>query len=129
MSLVPEDWLDPAWLEVRADLPGERNVLRNVRQMVRHRDQPPLWVRYYDFGVGRMPCYLQELAAQNQADGRADVVGSPGGMRLCSSCSRMGSTLAAAVSFSAERFGPPMPSDTVRRRWREVSDTAPRREV
>ncbi len=26
----------------------------------------PLWVRYYDFGVGRMPRYLQELAAQNQ---------------------------------------------------------------
>lgn len=26
----------------------------------------PTWVRFYDFGAGRMPRFLQELAAQNQ---------------------------------------------------------------
>jgi hypothetical protein len=26
----------------------------------------PTWVRFYDFGVGRMPRFLQELAAQNE---------------------------------------------------------------
>ena len=27
----------------------------------------PQWVRYYDFGAGRMPRFLQELAEQNQS--------------------------------------------------------------
>jgi len=25
------------------------------------------WVRYYDFGAGRMPRFLQELAEQNES--------------------------------------------------------------
>jgi hypothetical protein len=27
----------------------------------------PLWVRYYDYGAGRMPKFLQKLAARNQS--------------------------------------------------------------
>jgi hypothetical protein len=27
----------------------------------------PRWVRYYDFGAGRMPRFLQELAEQHQS--------------------------------------------------------------
>ena len=27
----------------------------------------PHWVRYYDFGAGRMPRFLQELAEQNES--------------------------------------------------------------
>jgi hypothetical protein len=27
----------------------------------------PTWVRFYDFGAGRMPRFLQELAEQNQS--------------------------------------------------------------
>jgi hypothetical protein len=27
----------------------------------------PRWVRYYDFGAGRIPRFLQELAEQSQS--------------------------------------------------------------
>jgi nitroimidazol reductase NimA-like FMN-containing flavoprotein (pyridoxamine 5'-phosphate oxidase superfamily) len=43
----------------------EQNVRRMYDQMARIAITPT-WVRYYDFGAGRMPRFLQELAAQNQ---------------------------------------------------------------
>ena len=43
----------------------ERNVRRMYDQMARIAITPT-WVRFYDFGAGRMPRFLQELASQNQ---------------------------------------------------------------
>lgn len=43
----------------------ERNVRRMYHQMARIAIVPT-WVRFYDFGAGRMPRFLQELADQNQ---------------------------------------------------------------
>jgi hypothetical protein len=43
---------------------------RNVRGMYQQMARiaiTPRWVRYYDFGAGRMPRFLQELAEQNQS--------------------------------------------------------------
>jgi nitroimidazol reductase NimA-like FMN-containing flavoprotein (pyridoxamine 5'-phosphate oxidase superfamily) len=44
----------------------ERRVREMYHQMARIAVQPH-WVRYYDFGAGRMPRFLQELAEQNQS--------------------------------------------------------------
>ena len=44
----------------------ERNVRGMYKQMARIAITP-LWVRFYDFGAGRMPRFLQELANQNQS--------------------------------------------------------------
>lgn len=41
----------------------ERNVRAMYKQMARIAITP-LWVRYYDFGAGRMPQFMQELAQQ-----------------------------------------------------------------
>ena len=41
----------------------ERNVRGMYDQMARIAIRPT-WARYYDFGVGRMPAFLQELAAR-----------------------------------------------------------------
>ena len=43
----------------------EQNVRRMYGQMARIAITPT-WVRFYDFGAGRMPRFLQDLAAQNQ---------------------------------------------------------------
>lgn len=42
----------------------ERSVRATYDQMVRIAITP-LWARYYDFAVGRMPRFLQELVARN----------------------------------------------------------------
>ena len=42
----------------------ERNVRSTYDQMARIRIQPT-WARCYDFGAGRMPAFLMELAARN----------------------------------------------------------------
>ena len=42
---------------------------QNVRRMYDHMARiaiTPTWVRFYDFGSGRMPRFLQDLAAQNK---------------------------------------------------------------
>ena len=44
----------------------EQNVRGMYDQMARIAITPH-WVRYYDFGAGRMPRFLQELAEQNQS--------------------------------------------------------------
>lgn len=44
----------------------ERNVRAMYPQMARIAITPR-WVRYYDFGAGRMPRFLQELAEQNRS--------------------------------------------------------------
>jgi Pyridoxamine 5'-phosphate oxidase len=44
----------------------ERNVRGMYDQMARIAITPR-WARYYDFGAGRMPRFLQELAEQNQS--------------------------------------------------------------
>lgn len=43
----------------------ERNVRRMYDRMARIAISP-IWVRFYDFGAGRMPRFLQELAAKSQ---------------------------------------------------------------
>lgn len=43
---------------------------QNVRGMYAHMARiaiTPTWVRFYDFGAGRMPRFLQELAEQNRS--------------------------------------------------------------
>lgn len=42
----------------------EKNVRRMYKQMARMAIKPS-WVRFYDFGVGRMPHFLRELAKQS----------------------------------------------------------------
>lgn len=44
----------------------EQNVRQTYRQMARI-GITPTWARFYDFGAGRMPGFLQELMAQSQA--------------------------------------------------------------
>jgi nitroimidazol reductase NimA-like FMN-containing flavoprotein (pyridoxamine 5'-phosphate oxidase superfamily) len=44
----------------------ERNSREMYDQMVRVAITPD-WVRYYDFGAGRLPQYLQELAERNRS--------------------------------------------------------------
>jgi hypothetical protein len=42
---------------------------QNVRRMYDHMARiaiTPTWVRFYDFGAGRMPRFLQELAEQSR---------------------------------------------------------------
>lgn len=43
----------------------ERNVRATYDQMARIAIVPT-WVRFYDFGAGRMPAFLQELVERNQ---------------------------------------------------------------
>ncbi|HEY1827336.1 MAG TPA: pyridoxamine 5'-phosphate oxidase family protein [Acidimicrobiales bacterium] len=53
-------------MEAEAAAEFERNVRAMYGQMARIAITPT-WVRYYDFGAGRMPRFLQELAERNQA--------------------------------------------------------------
>jgi hypothetical protein len=43
----------------------EHNV-RTMYEQIARIAITPRWVRYYDFGAGRMPRFLQELAERNQ---------------------------------------------------------------
>jgi len=52
------------------DAPAAAEFERNVRAMYHQMARiaiTPRWARYYDFGAGRMPRFLQELAEQNQS--------------------------------------------------------------
>src|SRR4029450_5273018 len=51
-------------MDAQAAAEFERNVRGMYDQMARIAITP-LWARYYDFGAGRMPRFLQELAEQN----------------------------------------------------------------
>jgi hypothetical protein len=64
-GIVPE-YLAAARKVMDADAAAEfeRNVRRMYGQMARIAITP-YWVRYYEFGSGRMPRFLQELAAQS----------------------------------------------------------------
>jgi len=53
-------------MDAQAAAEFERNVRAMYDQMARIAITPR-WVRYYDFGAGRMPRFLQELAEQNQS--------------------------------------------------------------
>ncbi len=53
-------------MDAQAAAEFERNVRGMYGQMARIAITPH-WVRYYDFGAGRMPRFLQELADQNQS--------------------------------------------------------------
>jgi len=51
------------------DAAGAATFEQNVRRMYDRMARiaiTPTWVRFYDFGAGRMPRFLQELAAQNE---------------------------------------------------------------
>ena len=65
-GVVPE-YLAAARRATDADAAAEfeRNVRRMYDQMARIAITPT-WVRFYDFGAGRMPRFLQELAARSQ---------------------------------------------------------------
>ena len=51
-------------MDAQAATEFERNVRAMYHQMARIAITPR-WVRYYDFGAGRMPRFLQELAERN----------------------------------------------------------------
>jgi Pyridoxamine 5'-phosphate oxidase len=53
-------------MDAQAVAEFERNVRGMYQQMARIAITPH-WVRYYDFGAGRMPRFLQELAEQNRS--------------------------------------------------------------
>ncbi|HEV2071636.1 MAG TPA: pyridoxamine 5'-phosphate oxidase family protein [Acidimicrobiales bacterium] len=63
-GVVPE-YLEAARRSMDQDAASEfeRNVRRMYDQMARIAIAPT-WARFYDFGVGRMPRFLQELAAK-----------------------------------------------------------------
>ena len=65
-GVVPE-YLAAARRSMHADAAAlfEQNVRRMYDGMARIAITPT-WVRFYDFGAGRMPRFLQDLAAQNQ---------------------------------------------------------------
>ena len=54
-------------MEPEAAAEFEKNVRAMYDQMVRIAITPR-WVRFYDFGAGRMPRFLQELSEQNQSE-------------------------------------------------------------
>ena len=65
---VVEEYLAAARKSMGAEATPEfeQNVRALYDQMARIAITP-IWVRYYDFGAGRMPRFLQELADRNQA--------------------------------------------------------------
>jgi hypothetical protein len=65
-GVVPE-YLAAARRSMDSDAAAEfeRNVRRMYDRMARIAIRPA-WVRFYDFGTGRMPRFLQELAARSQ---------------------------------------------------------------
>ncbi|HEY7049926.1 MAG TPA: pyridoxamine 5'-phosphate oxidase family protein [Jatrophihabitantaceae bacterium] len=64
---VVEEYLAAArkTMDAEAAAEFEQNCREMYDQMARIAITPH-WVRYYDFGVGRMPRFLQELAEQNR---------------------------------------------------------------
>ena len=65
---VVEEYLAAArkTMDAEAAAEFEENVRGMYGQMARIAITPR-WVRYYDFGAGRMPRFLQELAEQNKS--------------------------------------------------------------
>lgn len=65
---VVEEYLAAArkTMDAQAVSEFERNVRDMYDQMARIAITPH-WLRYYDFGAGRMPQFLQELAERNQS--------------------------------------------------------------
>jgi hypothetical protein len=64
---VVEEYLAAARRSMGSDaaVEFEHNVARTYEQMARIAITPT-WVRFYDFGIGRMPRFLQELVAKSQ---------------------------------------------------------------
>jgi nitroimidazol reductase NimA-like FMN-containing flavoprotein (pyridoxamine 5'-phosphate oxidase superfamily) len=65
---VVEEYLAAArkTMDAEAAAEFERNVRATYDQMARIAITPE-WVRYYDFGAGRMPRFLQELAERHRS--------------------------------------------------------------
>jgi nitroimidazol reductase NimA-like FMN-containing flavoprotein (pyridoxamine 5'-phosphate oxidase superfamily) len=65
---VVEEYLAAArkTMDTEAAAEFEQNVREMYEQMARIVITPH-WVRYYDFGAGRMPRFLQELAERNRS--------------------------------------------------------------
>ena len=65
---VVEEYLTAAResMDAEAAAEFERNCREMYGQMARIAITPR-WVRYYDFGAGRMPRFLQDLAERNQS--------------------------------------------------------------
>jgi hypothetical protein len=65
---VVEEYLAAARRTMSADAAAEfeQNCREMYDQMARIAITP-YWVRYYEFGAGRMPRFLQELAERNRS--------------------------------------------------------------
>jgi Pyridoxamine 5'-phosphate oxidase len=65
---VPDEYLAGArkFLDADAAAEFEQNCRQMYDQMARIAITPH-WVRYYDFGAGRLPRFLQDLAERNQS--------------------------------------------------------------
>jgi hypothetical protein len=65
---VPEEYLAGARkiMDTEAMAPFEQNCREMYEQMARIAITPR-WVRYYDFGAGRLPRFLQDLAGQSRS--------------------------------------------------------------
>ena len=65
----PEKWPRERLEQRRAEI-GESSFARGFRLRTLAEDDcliKPQWVRYYDFGAGRIPRFLQALAERNQS--------------------------------------------------------------
>lgn len=65
---VPDEYLARArkFLDAEAAAGFEQNCREMYDQMARIAITP-YWVRYYDFGAGRLPRFLQDLAERNRS--------------------------------------------------------------
>ena len=65
-GVVPE-YLAAARKSMDADAAAEfENNVRGMYEQMARIAVTPRWVRFYDFGAGRLPRFLQELAAHNE---------------------------------------------------------------
>ena len=69
-GLVPEYLAAARNTDAEVAAEFEQNCRDMYDQMARIAITPS-WVRYYDFGSGRMPRFLKELAERNQSEGRS----------------------------------------------------------
>ena len=65
---VVDEYLAAARKTMDAEAAGEfEQQVRGMYDQMARIVITPQWVRYYDFGAGRMPGFLQELAERNQS--------------------------------------------------------------
>jgi hypothetical protein len=76
-GVVPE-YLAAARQTMDADAAAEfEEYVRGMYDQMARIAITPYWVRYYDFGAGRMPRFLQELAERNHPEVGSPALGMP----------------------------------------------------